>query len=1000
MITLERERRRKQSRTGFNQVIRVVSMLILATLVANVLLLALGVGGAFAAYSTITQNLPTPEEVEAASIQNFETTKIYDRTGKNLLYEVIDPHAGDRNWVSLDELSEYTICATVANEDRTFWTNIGIDPSGLGRALWGNLRGNAIQGGSTITQQVIKNSVISPEERLQLSYWRKAKEIILAIELTRRYDKRQILEWYVNTNFYGNLAYGIDAASRVYFDKPASQLTLAEAATLSPIPQFPIMNPFDTPDEARKRQGITLDAMADVGCITAAQAEAAKIEAWHLASPAARYDIQAPHFSLYVRRELEKMYGPELVAGGGLRVYTTLDLDLQNQSQCVTQAYLRILKGEMPDTVIPEAVSQGCAAAQYLPDMPAQFVGTDLHVNNSAVVVIRPSTGEILSMVGSANYWDETIDGKFNVAADGLRQPGSSFKPFTYLTFLAQGGNAGHMFLDVRRAFSQGPGTAPYVPENYDRKYHGPVTMREALARSLNIPAVEAMANVGVDKVVHTAHKMGINTLDKGLQFYGLSLTLGGGEVHLLDMVYAFSVFANNGAMYGTPVPQSEKREGFRELNPVSILRVEDRDGKVLYEYKQPEGQQVVQAPLAYIMTDMMADRQARWPAFGTPNPLELANDRPAAAKTGTTNDYVDNWTMGFTPQMAVGVWMGNTDNTPMTSLPGARGAAFIWHAVLEYGLQDEPIVDFVRPDGIENVAICAVSGLKPNGNCPVTSELMIPGTEPEEECQMHQVFLVNKETGRLATVYTPPELVEHKVYEVYPPEAADWLASLAEDRRPDIPPTEYDTVYGPNLSGAEVAIISPTAYAYVQGIVPIVGNAKGDVAFYRLVFGSGMNPTQWQQIGPDHNNQVDQNLLENWDTTGLADGLYTVQLQVVGGDQNVRQYPIQLTVDKEPPRVDLTYPVEGSEYEAGFDEWVNVNAEVRDNYAVAKVEFYVNGQEQPFATRTVPPFNVNWTLQGVGTYTFKIIVYDAAGNKTEDGPVTVYVVPRAAQPN
>ncbi len=994
-IVTKRERQRKRSRTGFNMVLRVVAVLTLASLIASGLTVVLGVGSAAAAYSMFTAGLPTPEEVEAASIQNFETTKIYDRTGQNLLYEVIDPHAGDRNWVALDTLPDYVICATVSIEDRTFWTNPGINPRGLARAFWANLQGGDIQGGSSITQQVVKNSVISVEERYQRSYTRKIKEILMALELTRRYSKQQILEWYLNTNFYGNLAYGIDAAARVYFDKPATQLDIAEAATLAAIPQYPLLNPFDAPEDARKRQGLVLDAMIGQGCITTAEADAARVESWQLASPVARYDIQAPHFSLYVRRQLEEMFGPELVAGGGLRVYTTLDLELQNQSQCVTQAYLRILKGELPTDVIPQAVAQGCEAAQYLPDMPANRVGQDLHVNNSAVVVLRPTTGEILALVGSADYWDETIDGKFNVAVDGLRQPGSSFKPFTYVTFLAQGGNAAHMFLDVRQAFEQGSGMPPYVPENYDRTYHGPVRMRGALARSLNIPAVEAMSIAGVDNVLRTAHQMGINTLDKGLQYYGLSLTLGGGEVHLLDMTYAYSVFDNNGTMYGAPVPDSQQRPGFRELDPVAILRVEDRNGKVLYEYKQPEARQVVDPRLAYLITNIIADRQARIPAFGTPNPLELADNRPAAAKTGTTNDYVDNWTIGYTPQLVTGVWMGNTDNTPMTSLPGARGAAFIWHAVMEYALRDEPIVSFTRPEGLVEVTVCALSGLKPTKDCPTVTELMIPGTEPQEECRMHQTFLVNKETGKLATIYTPPELVEQRVYEVYPPEANDWIAGLDEDRRPPIPPTEYDTVYGPNLTGAEVAVISPTAYSYIQGVIPIIGNAKGDVAFYRLVFGQGMNPTQWQQIGPDHNNQVDQNVLEFWDTTGLADGLYTLQLQVVGGSGNVRQHALQVTVDHEPPKVDLTYPLNNSEYELGKDEWVNINAEVSDKYSIARVEYYKNDEEQPFKVRTIAPFNINWTLEGVGEYKFKVIAYDAAGNKTETEPVKIIVVPK-----
>ncbi|MBN1487574.1 MAG: hypothetical protein JW981_08025, partial [Anaerolineae bacterium] len=581
------------------------------------------------------------------------------------------------------------------------------------------------------------------------------------------------------------------------------------------------------------------------------------------------------------------------------------------------------------------------------------------------------------------------------------RQPGSSFKPFTYVTFLAQGHNAAHMFLDVRQAFDQGAGKAPYVPENYSRDYKGPVSMRNALARSLNIPAVEAMSIAGVDNVIRTAHEMGIMTLDRGLQEYGLSLSLGGGEVHLIDMVYAFSVFDNNGVMYGEPIPDEDTQPGFRTLDPVSILRIEDRNGNIIYEFSQPSSTQILDPRLAYLITDILSDRLARIPAFGTPNALELSQERPAAAKTGTTNDFTDNWTIGFTPQYVAGVWMGNTDSQQkMINTPGSRGASYIWHAIMEYLHKEEPLIPFTRPEGLENVSVCAVSGLLPNGNCPVRSEIMIPETKPTEQDHIHQVFLVNRESGKLATIYTPPELVEERVYEVYPPEAQDWINSLEEDKRPPVPPTEYDTVYGPNLAGTEVVVISPTTYSYVNGVVPIWGNARGgDFAFYRLVFGSGLNPTEWAQIGPDHGEQIDQNLLENFDTTGLADGLYTVQLQVVGHDQNnVRQSSIQLTVDNEPPRVDLTYPPDGEEYEYGFDEWVNINAEVNDNYSLARVEFYQNEEAEPFEVRTAAPFNINWILRGPGQYSFRVVVYDAAGNKAEDGPVRITVVPKAEQ--
>ena len=1008
VILQRRQRRRAEERTGVSQLLRVLGVMLLVALAVVVGTFASGVSAAAGAYSYFTRDLPEPEQIEAAE-DNFETTKIYDRAGQILLYEVIDPQGGDRTWVTLDQMPEHLTCATVALEDRNYWVNPGVNVRGIGRALWADVRGQQIQGGSSITQQLIKNIVIAEELRYVSAegpewkdYERKITEILLAYRISQNYSKEQVLEWYLNSNFYGNLAYGIEAAARVYFGKSVGDLTLAESATLAAIPQFPGMNPFDNPDLARERQHIVLDAMETQGCITPEEAVAARQEEWELAHLTERYDILAPHFSVYVRKQLEEMFSPELVYRGGLRVYTTLDLELQEQALCVARTQIRRLSGEEEEVVLREAIDGGCEAAQFLPPLSSYDVGRDHEVNNASIAAIRPATGEILAMVGSLDYWNKDIDGHFNVAVDGFRQPGSSFKPFTYLTLLAQGDNAAHMFLDVRTAFQQQTGT-PYVPENYDRKYHGPQRMRLALARSYNIPAVEALYLAGVDNVIRTAHSMGINTLDRGLDYYGLSLTLGGGEVHLLDMIYAFSVFANSGRMYGAPVPPDQLRTGYRELNPVAILRVEDRDGNVLYEYSQPESREILSPQLAYLMNSILSDRQARWAGMGLNNALELANDRPAAAKTGTTDDFRDAWTVGYTPQLAVGVWVGNSDNSKMKNLPGLRGAAPIWHAVMEYALQDEGVVPFARPDGLVERAVCTVSGKLPGPNCPTVNELFIPGTEPTEHCHVHQTLSVNRETGRLCTVHTPPELCEEHVYEVYPPEAADWIASLDEDRRPPVPPTEYDTIYGPSRNDADVAVISPGPYSYIGGTVPITGNAKGgDFAYYRVLFGEGMNPSEWIQIGPEHGNQVDHNLIEFWDTSAL-DGLYSLRVSVVDHSTALREATIQVTVDNISPTLDLTYPYDGSAYEAGYDEWANVNAEVQD-YSIARVEFYEypGGKEndppeglQPFAVRTVAPFNVNWPIGAMGRHTFYIIAVDAAGNASTSDRVSIWVVPR-----
>ncbi len=900
--------------------------MILLVLLFNASVVLAALGSAFGIYSYYAKDLPDPRAIETEQ-EDFETTKIYDRTGDVLLYEVFDPRLGDRQYMTLDQIPQHCIDATVALEDKTFWENPGFDPEGIARAFWQNLQGGAIQGGSSITQQLIKNIIIDPEERIQRSYARKFKEVILATEITRRYEKPQILEWYLNTNHYGNLAYGIQAAAQVYFQKQVNDLDLAECAMLIPIPQYPLLNPIDRPEEAKNRQKLTLEAMIRDGYITQEEANAAYTKPLDIKPVQERFDIVAPHFSIYVRKQLEEMFGPDLVYRGGLKVYTTLDLDFNNEAERIAR--------EQVDKLMEEGHN----------------------ASNACVVAVRPKTGEILAMVGSIDYWNEEIDGNVNVCvADPGRQPGSSFKPFTYATAFAQKAlTPATMVMDVRRSFPDPP-NPPYVPENYDRKYHGSVRLRQALARSYNIPAVWTLQQAGVRNVINTAHRMGITTLDG--DFYGLALTLGGGEVKPLDMAYAFSVFANMGVMAGQPVPPELQRPGFRTLDPVAILRVEDSSGNILWQYSQPETQQVLDPALAYLMADILSDNDARAAAFGRNSDL-FFEDRRVAAKTGTTNDFRDNWTIGFTPQIAVAVWVGNNDNEAMKDVTGLTGAAPIWHEVMAYFLRDKPAEWYLRPAGLLDVRVDSKSGLLPTDHSPGTIvEMFLEGSEPKVKDSVHQVFRINRENGKLATVYTPPELVEERVYEIYPPEAADWM----RDNDIPQPPDEYDDAYGQPVASGPVAIMGPTPYQYVSGGVIISGNVMIDnFALYRIEYGQGLNPTSWTQLGGDHNNQVERGPLEFWDTANVPEGLYTLQLTAVRHDQSFEQAAVQVTVDNTPPEVTLLNPPDGKVYKMEDDEWVNIQVDAVDNVSMDRVEFLLDGYKVEEAT--VAPYNARWTI-------------------------------------
>ena len=728
MITRRRRRRVREQRPKillyFLSILIIFVALILATI--SVFLMT-GVGSAYAVYDNFAQQLPDPTAIETEQ-EDFETTKIFDRSGQVLLYELFDPFRGDRTYVELSEIPEFCRDATIILEDKTFYENLGFDPEGIGRAFWQNLQGGQIQGGSSITQQLIKNILIDEEERTQLSYTRKIKEVILATEITRRFEKDQILEWYFNTNAYFNLANGIDAAAQVYFDKPVSALTDAECAMLAPIPQFPFLNPIDSPEQAKYRQRITLNRMVEEGEITQEEADEIYAEEIKVRELEERFDIIAPHFALYVEDELQRTYDPELIYRGGLNVYTTIDLDLNDEARKIAKAQIEFLQEN------------------------------ENNASNACVVSLRPKTGEILALVGSIDFWDKDNDGNVNVCtADPGRQPGSSFKPFSYLTLFTQGQhNPATMVMDVRQSFPDDP-NPPYVPENYDREYHGPVRLRNALANSFNIPAIWVTHQAGIKNIIDVAHRMGITTLNA--DYYGLALTLGGGEVKPLDMAYAYGVLANLGVQAGQPVPEVDRRPGHRTLDPVAILRIEDKEGNTIYEYKEPITETVIDPALAYMMVDILSDNNARIPEFGANSDLKKGfEDRPIAAKTGTTNNFRDNWTVGFTPQLVTTVWVGNNDNEPMEDVTGLSGAAPIWNGVMQHYLKNEPAESWQRPPGLVNVQVDAVSGLLPTDHSGrQITELFLEDSTPTQRDNVHQAFRINRDNGKLATAYTPP---------------------------------------------------------------------------------------------------------------------------------------------------------------------------------------------------------------------------------------------------
>ncbi|MDP3965030.1 MAG: PBP1A family penicillin-binding protein [bacterium] len=630
----------------------------------------IGVVGIFAWYS---RDLPDPDKLLERELA--QSTRIYDRTGETLLYEI----HGDvkRTLVQLEDIPDHFKNATIAIEDKNFYTHSGFSIAGYVRAAWINITsaGRRRPGGSTITQQLVKNAILTTEK----TYTRKIKELVLSYQLERKFSKDQILKLYFNEIPYGSVSYGVESAAQIYFSKSAKNLTLAESAILAALPQSPTYySPYGSHvEDLIGRQHHILDLMVELGMITSEEAETAKTEELLFSPP--REQITAPHFVFYVKEQLTEKYGEKLVEQGGLKVITTLDTHKQE--------------------VAEQSISDGMAKVQANGG------------SNAALAAMDPKTGEILAMVGSADYFDSANDGNVNVTIRP-RQPGSSFKPVAYATAFAKGYTPETMLFDVTTNFGGNPA---YIPKNYDGGEHGPISMRRALAGSLNIPAVKTLYLAGLDDTLETAKELGYSTLTDPDR-YGLSLVLGGGEVTLLEHVGAFGVFA---------------REGLRHPS-ASILRVEDSQGQVLEEFSQEEFR-VMEEKVARNINSILSDNSARSYVFGSRSHL-LLSDRPVAAKTGTTNDYRDAWTLGYTPSLAAGVWVGNNDNTSMNA--GADGsvvAAPIWNAFMNGLLSGTPVETFKSP------AVDSVDTMMVNGQIDLVREVPVDrltGRAIPEECR------------------------------------------------------------------------------------------------------------------------------------------------------------------------------------------------------------------------------------------------------------------------
>lgn len=822
-------------------------------------------------YSVIASTLPDVGDLRNRASQ-FQTTRILDRNGQ-VLYEILDPTQGNRNYIPLSEISPYLVAATIATEDQDFYSNPGFDPVAIIRALWQNYITDGEGGGaSTITQQLARALLLSPEERAQRTYTRKSREIILAAEITRRYTKDEILELYLNEIYYGNLAYGIQAAAETYFNKSAKDLTLAEAAFLAGLPQSPAVYDIYTNPEItmiRQQQVLVLmfELSSQAGCIEVSNSDTRicveplatvdavnYIKAYPFVAPT--FDSKYPHWVNYVRAELEKIYDAQTIYRSGFVVYTTLDPVLQDRAQ------------------------------QLVTDQVATMFANN--TKNGALVTIQPSTGEILAMIGSPDFNNVEIAGQINMAISPTRQPGSAIKPITYLAAFEKGWTPATWIWDVPTQFPDGA-NPPYEPKNYDNKFHGGMTLRVALSNSFNIPAVKTLEFVGIyddpntpekDGMIAMAERLGITSLIR--DDYGLSLTLGGGDISLMDLTSAYAVMANEG----------------KKIPPVAILKITNFAGEVIYEYQPPEGEQVIRAEHAYLISSVLSDNDARSWMFGPNSALNLSFQ--VAAKTGTTNDIRDNWTMGYTPDLVTGVWIGNADYTPMLDSSGLSGAAPIWSQFMEFAvpyISNGSPSTFIRPESVVDRIVCRLSGTEPSNLCKSQyTELFAFDQLPLPQGQdLVRKINIDLWTGYQSTDECKGPSEEVIAMNVQDRWAREWFNTnpgqnwLRDNDLPENPTYAPDRECKASDPQPEIEFALNDGQIISATTLEIKGTANADDGFKKWVleYGIGDNPNTWNLLA-ESNNPVENNTLYNWNLSGLPNGIITLRLTLIGENAEV----------------------------------------------------------------------------------------------------------------
>jgi membrane carboxypeptidase/penicillin-binding protein len=933
IIQLRHSRHTRQPQPGWGR------LGIIGALGTSVLLLGM-IGISLGYYVFLTKNLPPVTTliglIEPPDGSLLQPSRLYDRTQTQVLLTLQYPSAVEEQYLHVRRdgqedvslFSQSLVEATVAAFDPGFWNEPGYSLKGIA------------DGSHPTLAQLLTSDLLLDNEPASLK--RNIQERLLAMQVMAQYGREKVMEWYLNSAMYGEFVVGADAAARVYLGKSASQLTIAEAALLTAILKSSAINPWGEWQPIRDCQVQLIQEMQMIGVITTTEADVALRENIQL-QPQQIIQSSTPEFTSLVLSQLQTQIPLERVYRGGYRIITTLDYSLQSQAQCAVQLELGRINEALPSS---HTTRDACNNAQQLP-LPPTGKEQQSKAGDAQVMILDPQVGQILAWVGG--------EGGNPNPADLITHPaGTVLSPMWYLAGFTQGMSPASMLWDLPVAHSQ------FIAEASLATYHGPVRTRLALVNDYQGATSELVQQVGMDAIQQTVEKFGIS-LQRSYKPSVDDLYLQ--PVSLREAVQGYGVLANQGVAVGHILNDPDR------LQSTGILQVTTLDGRIVLNWSDAQIQPIVSSQLAYLVTDVLSDASAR--SANLSQTLDIG--RPAAVKVSISPQANNGWTIGYIPQLVVGVWMG----TPRTDLTTVLSAS-LWGDVMKYASRQISITDFADPGGISHVQVCDPSGLLVSERCPSTvEEVFLQGNEPTQVDNLYTDYYIDTDTAHLATIFTPLDHVEKKVFLSLPPEAQDWAKASGLTQPPQI----YDEVPTPRTPTTDSYLTQPEMSATIRGVVEVLGNATMDgFSYFRIEVGQGLYPEEWTQIGQDVYQPVREGLLGTWDTVGL-NGPYVIELMVLAGDQRFKRADVLVNVDNTPPTVHIQAPSNGALLAVQFNQPVIIQAAAQDDQALLKIEFLIDGELVD--TLYGEPYLYIWPAQA-GSHTLLVRAYDKAGNEAE----------------